>query len=98
MHKQAKVVLVKIENWSIITPPISKNVVLHGTVTGHSRVADGSTITTTQIIGVDGRYVYTLNSTYLLGKPSAEFVQDLHRLGLRYNALTPLKPSRIETK
>ena len=76
MQTQAHVV--QIDKWEVVKgsafwlalPPETERGSLHGLVTGHMRVSDGESATTSTMLRTDGTYVYTKSGTaYLLGEP-----------------------------
>lgn len=69
----------RLENWSVDTdypfdPPELLRLCAHGEVYGDPSRKDGVVITTTRIVGVDGRNIRTKSgSTYRLGEPSESY-------------------------
>lgn len=71
----------KIENWSVIqkyidpykSPEQLQGASICGNVYGHPKWEDGHHITTSSIIHVEGRNVFTRNSKYILGSASSDY-------------------------
>ena len=64
----------RLENWLVVnygdpyTPPELQIPRLHGSVFGHECFQDGESITTSRISGVNGDYILTRNTAYILGE------------------------------
>ena len=79
------VVLPRLENWSVVDRPEDRanvflapecrQVAIHGEVYGHPNYPDGDLIITSPIVSVDSNKIECTSRTYVLGKPSAEFVE-----------------------
>lgn len=73
----------KLDNWSVgshkadsFLPPELKRPCLHGILTGHPKHADGTEVTTSAIIGVEGDYIKTSSgSLYELGTVDPQYEQ-----------------------
>lgn len=74
--------MVRIENWKVVsrgdgfTPPEMHSPVLSGQVYEHPHFEDGSNVTSSRILKVDGRTVTTYSGrVYTLGEPDPEYVE-----------------------
>ena len=72
----------RLENWSVVAIPDNPyqapeliRMRIHGEVYGNPRFTDGELVTTSSVQKIEGKNIYTLNSVYELGTPSAEYVQ-----------------------
>ena len=89
---------VRIEDWSVVRhpddryrPPARTPIHLHGAVYGHPDFADGHYITTSEVISSKGRTARCLSRSYLLGKPSANFLAWLSEAGMTLDENEPIK-------
>ena len=89
--------VVEIRNWSVVgsgtpyTAPELMTPRLSGNVYGHPRFDDGCNVVTSRIESVDGRKVTTLNTTYLLGEPSEEYMNFCEKIGKPLDEENPIK-------
>ena len=88
-------------DWSLSAPPLgpydppeSKRFKVSGEIIGSPKFADGTRITTSSLVRIDGLKVYTSNgSTYLLGAPAPAYVQWCKHNGC--HVPTPEEPIKL---
>jgi len=85
-------------DWSAVgdeqlyTPPELQRRQLTGRVFGHPTRPGGSRIRTSNIVSITGREVTTQNSVYILGNPSADYVEWCRETGCHVPTLDdPIK-------
>lgn len=90
--------LCSLNNWAVVTeqtthgaPECARHVLI-GTVHDHPMLQDGAAVTTSRIVAAVGRLVQTRSGTaYVLGAPSAEYLQWLRDNKLTYDVFEPIK-------
>jgi hypothetical protein len=89
-----------LKEWSVVftppdrfTPPEMCPTRLFGKVYGNPKFEDGKRVTTSRIVGVDGREITTKSgSVYLLdGPPYEEYMEFLKNNNMEYNDEAPIK-------
>ncbi len=92
--------LIFLDEWStgnkeIYSAPEVRKIYLHGCCYGHPKHLDGTEVTTSHIVSVNGRIVKTSSgSTYVLGVPHEDFVDWL----IRNNLHLPTDKEPIKVK
>ena len=64
----------RLEDWSVVFR-LDTHIQLVGNVYDHYKYEDGEKITTSIVTEVEGRDVKTMNSSYLLGDPSPDYIK-----------------------
>lgn len=88
----------RLEQWSTCrlgddpyVPPEMSLLCLQGQVFGHARKGDGTKVTTSPIVAVDGRVITTASgSVYELGEPDPGFLAWLAKEGRTYDPGQPI--------
>jgi hypothetical protein len=92
--------MIKIEDWGTMRSPAANpfqapelaGICLRGVVFGHPHKEDGTKVITSDIVSVKGLVVETYSgSTYLLGKPSEDFLKYLAEQGRVFNPENPIE-------
>lgn len=93
-----------LRNWSVISAgnpymaPELHSVCLHGVADNHPDFAPDTEITTSPIVGADGRVITTWSRQYVLeGPPAQQYAAHLERSGIALDEKQPVrlhKPSR----
>lgn len=101
MNRSAPRDPVRIRDWYLRAPKLSNpflapellGVAIAGEVHGHPRKANGTRVTTSRIVRVEGRRVWTESGTeYLLdGEPRAQYLEWLKARGHAYDPQQPIK-------
>lgn len=94
--------MARLEDWAVgcssklaYVAPECRPTTLTGQVFNHPRKPDGMRIRTTRIMSASGRVVLTESgTTYLLGRPSAEYVEYLAKQGRTLDEAQPIKVVR----
>ncbi len=90
--------VVRMENWRIVESSgvaqtaQSMGFRLRGRAFGHPSYPDGEQITTSEILRVEGVRIFCRNRVYLLGAPSAEFMEMVSKLNVGHDESNPLGP------
>ncbi len=90
--------VVRMENWRIVESSgmvqtaQSMGFRLRGRAFGHPSYPDGEQITSSEISRVEGTRVFCKNRVYVLGEPSADFMEMVAKLKVEYDAADPLGP------
>ena len=86
--------VVTLKGWVLAAkhPAIKKNQYrLFGVCWSHPRFRDGSSIRTSRILDVSGRYILTHSGTlYYLDDPIPEYIEFLHKHGYIYDPENPI--------
>lgn len=91
--------MARIEEWAVgyssklaYAAPECRPATLTGLVFNHPRLPDGMRTRTTRIVSASGRCVLTASgTTYLLGKPSPEYIEYLRAQGKTLDEMQPIK-------
>lgn len=88
--------LVQLEDWSVVTflgeydAPELRVICLHGIAYGHPGFPDGTEVTTSCLVGSQGRLAETHQTRYCLGEISPAYQAYLDRKGLVYDKDNPI--------
>lgn len=76
-------------------PPEVAGVILTGTVFGHPRKPDGTNVSTSRIVGIDGHRIETESGTvYQLGTPLPAYLDYLRNKGIPFDPENPIRDMR----
>ena len=89
--------VVRMENWRIVessgvaSTAQSMGFRLRGRAYGHPSYSDGETITSSEILKVEGNRVFCRNRIYFLGEPSGEFLEMVAALKVTFDIAQPTR-------
>ena len=90
--------IVRIENWRVVESSgvaqtaQSMGFRLRGRAFGHPSYPDNEQITTSEILRVEGPRIFCKNRVYYLGAPSAEYLEMVAKLNVKFDESDPLGP------
>ena len=86
-----------LEDWCVVylgdpyKAPELRDMCLHGKVYNHPNFQDGEAVTTSPVQRAEGRFVWTQNSTYNLGRASESYLEWCSSMGIEVDLSAPVK-------